>query len=114
MQEDEEDEEEEDVDWTQLSHKVKPNEMNQAITTSSTTTPQQYSQFDATVLHTPKMKRALTNIDQDEWNTDAWLTVMKEIQSFPIIAAREYYEKFLTKFPTSVRKFILIDRWREN
>ncbi|KAL7998552.1 putative 43kDa postsynaptic protein [Plasmopara halstedii] len=52
---------------------------------------------------TPKFKRCLAAVGNDQWNTDAWIALMNEVQLLPIVEAREHYEAFLMQFPTSGR-----------
>ncbi|TDH72901.1 hypothetical protein CCR75_006670 [Bremia lactucae] len=51
----------------------------------------------------PKFKRCLAAIETDQWNTDAWIALLNEVQLLPIAEAREHYETFLKQFPTSGR-----------
>lgn len=52
---------------------------------------------------TPKFKRCLTAVESDQWNADAWIALMNEVQLLPIADAREHYEAFFMQFPTSGR-----------
>ncbi|KAG1707219.1 hypothetical protein DVH05_026413 [Phytophthora capsici] len=52
---------------------------------------------------TPKFKRCLAAVEKDQWNADAWIALMNEVQLLPIDEAREHYEAFLKQFPTSGR-----------
>ncbi|RLN51161.1 hypothetical protein BBJ29_005882 [Phytophthora kernoviae] len=70
------DEEEEDADLSQLQHK---NERS------------------------PKFRRCHAAVEKDQWNADAWIALMNEVQLLPVAEAREHYEQFLKQFPTSGR-----------
>ncbi|KAG3109676.1 hypothetical protein PI124_g10933 [Phytophthora idaei] len=52
---------------------------------------------------TPKFKRCVAAVEKDQWNADAWIALMNEVQLLPIVEAREHYEAFLKQFPTSGR-----------
>ncbi|KAF1778799.1 Tetratricopeptide repeat [Phytophthora cactorum] len=52
---------------------------------------------------TPKFKRCVAAVEKDQWNADAWIALMNEVQLLPIAEAREHYEAFLKQFPTSGR-----------
>ncbi|ETI36450.1 hypothetical protein, variant 1 [Phytophthora nicotianae P1569] len=52
---------------------------------------------------TPKFKRCVAAVEKDQWNADAWIALMNEVQLLPITEAREHYEAFLKQFPTSGR-----------
>jgi cleavage stimulation factor subunit 3 len=42
-------------------------------------------------------------IKKNVYDTDAWTTIMSEVQSMDIEAARPYYERFFTTYPTAGR-----------
>lgn len=96
MDADDEDEEDEDAEWSQL-----PTTATTA-TTPAGSVPAQDNSSDANA--TPKLKRCLDAVETDVWNTDAWLALMSEVQQLPIADARAHYERFLERFPTSVRR----------
>lgn len=51
----------------------------------------------------PQFMKNWEAIGKNEWDTDAWVALMTDVQALPITEARGYYEKFLAQFSTSVR-----------
>jgi len=51
----------------------------------------------------PKFTRLQAAITKDDWDADAWLALMQEVQQLPVAEAREHYEAFLAQFPSSGR-----------
>ncbi|RLN98833.1 hypothetical protein BBJ28_00001419 [Nothophytophthora sp. Chile5] len=82
MDEEEEDEEDEDADLSQL---------------------QKAAAEGAEAQRSPKFKRCWAAVEKDAWNTDAWIALLNEVQLLPVAEARVFYDKFLTRFPTSGR-----------
>ncbi|KAF1316000.1 Cleavage stimulation factor subunit 3-like, partial [Globisporangium splendens] len=85
-----EDEEEEDAEWSQLPP---------ADGSATAAAPQDPHESK----HTPKFKRCLVAVEKDQWNADAWIALMNEVQLLPVVEARAHYEKFLELYPTSGR-----------
>ncbi|TMW66509.1 hypothetical protein Poli38472_004274 [Pythium oligandrum] len=90
MDEAEDDEEEEDAEWSQLANANGKN--------GETATPSAHESK-----RTPRFKRLWTTVEKEPWNTDAWMALMNDVQTFPIDEAREYYEKFFELFPSTGR-----------
>lgn len=51
-----------------------------------------------------KLRKFEERIQVNSWDSDAWSSIILEIQNsdIPINIARNYYERFLAKFPTAV------------
>eukprot|EP01134_Creolimax_fragrantissima_P002889 CFRG2889T1 len=55
------------------------------------------------VIKTDKIERAESRLEEDEWDTDAWMALMAEMQKANIDTVRCYFGRFLTKFPMAAR-----------
>lgn len=95
---DEEDEEEEDADWSQLA--VSSTLSSKPIAPTSQTPTSSIEVDDSK--RSPRFKRLWAAVGRDQWNTEAWTSIMSDLQTFPIEEARVYYEAFLTIYPTAV------------
>lgn len=57
----------------------------------------------ATDNKSPKFQRCWAAVEANQWNADAWIALLNEVQLLPIAEARAYYERFLEIYPTSGR-----------